>query len=140
MAEDEWIIRETAATMLTEAGFIVIEAADGAGALAAIAQRPSEVHALFTDVRMPGPIDGLELARRARALVPNLAILIASGRAVPGADELPPGSQFLSKPYSAREIPRHVQLLLGHPLGQGKDGRSVHPHLRLPAIRTIGLS
>ena len=113
VAEDEWIIRETAVEVLTEAGFVVIEAADGAGALAAIAQCSSEVSALFTDVRMPGPIDGFELAHRARVLIPNLAILVASGHAMPAPSELPPGSQFLSKPYSVREIPRHVQTLLG---------------------------
>ena len=114
VAEDEWIIRETAVEVLTEAGFAVVGAADGAGALAAIAKRSSEVRALFTDVRMPGSIDGLELARRARALVPDLAILVASGRITPSADELPPGSLFLSKPYSIRELPRHVQRLLEH--------------------------
>ena len=117
VAEDEWIIRETAVEVLTQAGFTVVEAADGAGALAAIMQRPAEVRALFTDVRMPGSIDGLELARRARALVPDLAILVASGRMTPGADELPPGSLFLSKPYSAREIPRHIRRLLGQTRG-----------------------
>ena len=83
VAEDEWIIRQTAVEALTEAGFIVIEAEHGAGALDSIMNNPGRVHALFTDVRMPGPIDGFELARRARALVPTLAILVASGQAVP---------------------------------------------------------
>ncbi len=64
VAEDEWIIRATAVEVLTQAGFAVVEAADGAGALAAIMQRSADVRALFTDVRMPGSIDGLELARR----------------------------------------------------------------------------
>ena len=113
VAEDEWIIREIAVEVLTEAGFTVIEAADGASALSAIAQRSAEVSALFTDIRMPGPIDGIELARRARALVPRLAILVASGHAMPHARELPLGSQFLAKPYSVREIPQHVRTLLG---------------------------
>ena len=75
---------------------------------------------------MPGLIDGFELARRARALVPNLAILIASGRAVPDADELPPGSLFLSKPYSAHEIPRHLHMLLRQFDGEGsRQSRSL---------------
>ena len=69
--------------------------------------------ALFTDVRMPGPINGFELARRAYALVPSLAILVASGHAAPAGDAMPPGSQFLSKPYSFRDIP---QDRAGHPI------------------------
>lgn len=112
VAEDEWLIREVAREILSDAGFTVIEASDAASGLAAVQAHAAEVSALFTDVRMPGAFDGLELARRARDVVPHLAILVTSGHVWPKAEQMPPGCQFLQKPYSARELPVHMARLM----------------------------
>ncbi len=79
VVEDEWLIRDTVVAVLAQAGFRVLEADQGETALATLQERGPAIDLLFTDIRMPGRLDGLELARRARALLPGLAILVASG-------------------------------------------------------------
>ena len=112
VVEDEWLIRESLVEVLAQAGFRVLQAAQGEDALATMQEHGPAIDLLFTDIRMPGRLDGLELARRARALLPGLAILIASGNWVPTLDDLPAGSLFLAKPYSFRELPGQLRTLL----------------------------
>ena len=66
--------------------------------------RPEAVDVLFTDIRMPGPMDGLELAHRVRERWPWIAIIVASGNVFVGRDQLPDGARFLPKPYDLRRI------------------------------------
>ncbi len=112
MVEDEWLIRESLAEVLTQAGFRVLEAEQGETALTTLQEHGPDIDLLFTDIRMPGRLDGLELARFARALLPGLAILVASGNWVPTLSDLPAGSLFLAKPYSFRELPGHLRTFL----------------------------
>ena len=112
VVEDEWLIRESVAEVLAEAGFRVLKAEQGEAALLTLQEHGPAVDLLFTDIRMPGSLDGLELARRARALLPGLAILVASGNWVPTPSDLPAGSLFLAKPYSFRELPGQLRTLL----------------------------
>ena len=79
VVEDEWLIRGSLAEVLAQAGFRVFQAAQGEDALATMQEHGPAIDLLFTDIRTPGRLDGLELARRARALLPGLAILVASG-------------------------------------------------------------
>ena len=67
VAEDEPLIRMDIADELTEAGFVVLEARCASEALAILATEAAGVHALFTDVRMPGSMDGIALSHRVRA-------------------------------------------------------------------------
>jgi CheY-like chemotaxis protein len=111
LVEDDPLIRWASAEALNQAGFGVIEAADAQAAFA-ILQSRSDVSVLFTDVEMPGRMDGLELARRARELWPALRILVTSGRGAPPALTLPARGRFVSKPYAQDEIVRDIGRLL----------------------------
>ncbi len=112
MVEDEWLIRDTLVEVLTQASFRVLEAEQGEAALATLQEHGPAIDLLFTDIRMPGRLNGLELAQRARALLPRLAILVASGNWVQAPDDLPAGSLFLAKPYSFRELPGQLRTFL----------------------------
>ena len=116
VAEDEWIVRLVATEALTEAGFRVIEAEHGESALAALRLHAPAVDVLFTDIQMPGSIDGLQLAKLARALIPQIAVLIGSGNYSPDLSDMPLGSRFFPKPYSLAEIAPRVRALLDEKL------------------------
>jgi len=103
IAEDEPLVRMAAADALGDAGCEVIEAADADEAIAVLDADP-RVRVLVTDVRMPGPIDGLALARMAAARWPWVAVVVASGHALPGDGKVPEGTLFLAKPYTAEAL------------------------------------
>jgi DNA-binding response OmpR family regulator len=109
MVEDEVLISEWVAETLSEQGFAVLTAIDGSDALRQLASEPVDV--LFTDINLPGGMDGVALARRARELRPDLAVVYASGH-LPAldADKRVPGSMFVPKPY----VPALVGRLLAH--------------------------
>lgn len=112
VVEDDARVRRVAVARLEDEGYRVIEAGNGAQALAALAQHP-EIELLFTDIVMPGGLLGDELAKEARALRPDLKVLFTSGYAEPGlaGRELDEGS-WLKKPYTARELATRLRLLL----------------------------
>jgi CheY-like chemotaxis protein len=100
-----------AADLLIEAGFLVIEASHAAQALAALQAQPEQVHLLFTDIHMPGPMNGLDLAHHVRRHWPWIALLIASGEGSPADAEMPVGSRFLSKPYDPEYVVAHARAM-----------------------------
>ena len=69
----------------------------------AIVERHPEIRVVFTDVQMPGKMDGLELARYVRKRWPPTIIVIASGRSAPQPDEMPDDVSFLAKPWTRRQ-------------------------------------
>jgi len=103
IAEDEMLIRELIAEDLGDVGFSVTTCADADAAVAAI-DPAAPIDLLFTDVRMPGSIDGWELGRRARALHPGLKVIYATGYSE-GFPPLGAGERRLAKPY------RHESLM-----------------------------
>jgi CheY-like chemotaxis protein len=98
VVEDDALLRMLACDILSDGGYDTVEAGSAAEALALLGAR-SDVAVLFTDVDMPGRIDGLELARLAAARSPDLAIVVTTGSAKVGRGDLPPGARFLAKPY-----------------------------------------
>ena len=101
IVEDEDLVREIAQIEFEDAGFRVIEAATGEAALAHLSL--DAVDLLFTDVRLPGEVDGWRVARRARELHPGLPVIYASG--FPGdAMDIVPGGRFIRKPYRPTAI------------------------------------
>jgi CheY-like chemotaxis protein len=111
VAEDEILIRLLAADVLTDAGFEVIEVGNAEEALTTLQSRPWEIHLLFTDIHMPGQMNGLELAHYVRRNWPHVALLIASGQDKPVPAALPDGSLFLTKPYNPHHVVRHAKTL-----------------------------
>lgn len=103
VVDDEPLIRLNAADMLTDAGWTAIEAADAAEALEVLAAHP-EIDVLFTDITMPGEMDGLDLARRVHQMRPDVQLIITSGKLRLRADEMPDGGRFIGKPYRDHQV------------------------------------
>lgn len=97
LAEDEVLVRELAFEDLSAAGFDVVAARDGDSALA-ILQGDREFDLLFTDIRMPGSVDGWQLADEARLLIPGLKTIYSTGLDDSGHD-IGANDRFLQKPY-----------------------------------------
>jgi CheY-like chemotaxis protein len=96
--------------MLEDAGFRTIEATKGDQALELLAA-DSDVQLLFTEVKMPGIIDGLVLARQVHDRWPQIGIMVASAKKEPQLGELPVGSRFEGKPYNVDMVVRHAREL-----------------------------
>jgi DNA-binding response OmpR family regulator len=105
VVEDEFLISEWVAEALTDQGFAVLTATNAADALRHLQSSPVEV--LFTDINLPGNMDGTILARRARELLPKLTVAYASGR-VSALDQRlrVAGSIFVAKPYVPAQVGR----------------------------------
>jgi CheY-like chemotaxis protein len=112
IVEDEALLRMNAAEMIAEAGFEVAEAANADEAIAILEARPN-IHVVFTDVQMPGSMDGLKLARFVRGRWPPIKIVATSGFVRVGEQDLPEGSRFVTKPYMAAEIVATLRELTG---------------------------
>ncbi len=107
LVEDEFFISEWVAESLSDQGFAVRAVTNAADALRLLKSSPVDV--LFTDINLPGSIDGTTLARQAREMLPDLPVVYASGR----VNSLDPrlrvsGSLFVAKPY----VPELVGRLL----------------------------
>jgi two-component system, response regulator PdtaR len=113
VAEDEMLLRMVAVDALSEEGFLTLEAGHATAALDICKSRSDEVDVLFTDIRMPGSMDGLELAHRVRARWPWISVLIASGNLFVNAKELPDGARFLTKPYDMQRVVDLIHELRG---------------------------
>src|ERR1700684_4279 len=93
VVEDEALVRLAAVDMLEDAGFRMIEAVNADQALELLGA-DSDVQLLFTDVNMPGTINGLALARQVHDRWPHIGIMVASAKQVRQPEELPAGSRF----------------------------------------------
>jgi CheY-like chemotaxis protein len=111
VVEDEGLVRLDAAETLRDAGFEVVEAADAGQALDVV-KRGKRIDLLFTDINMPGPIDGLELAWRVNSLKPRIHLLLTSGKVKPGRCQIPDDGAFIAKPYSPEAVTRAVTAIL----------------------------
>jgi len=103
VVEDDFLLRMHAAEMIAAAGFEVVEAGNADEAIEILEKR-SDIVVVFTDIQMPGSMDGLKLARAVRGRWPPIKIVATSGRLNVGESDLPEGGRFLPKPYSAHEI------------------------------------
>lgn len=103
VVEDESLLRMIAVDMFEEAGFRVIEAPTADFALQ-ILDSGEPISGLFTDIETPGSLDGVTLAQITHDRHPGTAILVVSGRRLPGDGDLPPGAVFVGKPYSIDRV------------------------------------
>ena len=111
VVEDESLIRMNAMTMVEEAGFEVIAASDADEAIRILESR-NDIRAVFTDVHMPGTMDGIRLARVVRNRWPPVALIVTSGQTNVPETDLPTGGRFLRKPYAAVQIESALRQLI----------------------------
>jgi CheY-like chemotaxis protein len=103
VVEDEVLLRMDATSIASDAGATVVEAANADEAIRILESR-ADITVLFTDIQMPGSIDGLKLAHAIRDRWPPIQIIITSGRIVLSEAEMPSGSIFLGKPYLSADV------------------------------------
>ncbi|MEA2951203.1 MAG: hypothetical protein QOJ96_723 [Alphaproteobacteria bacterium] len=96
IVEDEFLVRDILEDHLTSAGYGVISAGNADEAIAILESRP-DIHVVFTDIDMPGSMDGLKLAACVRDRWPPVHIIITTGKARPA--EIPANALFIPKPY-----------------------------------------
>ena len=103
IVEDEFLLRMDAADAISAAGFEVVEAANADEAIAILEAR-RDITVVFTDIQMPGSMDGLKLARAVRGRWPPIKIVATSGHVHVTEADLPEGGRFLRKPYSPVQV------------------------------------
>jgi CheY-like chemotaxis protein len=113
VVEDEVLLRLLGIDIFSEAGFQVMEAVNADEALVFL-ETVAEVHVLFTDVNMPGSIDGLALAHHVGCHWPRIAIIIVSGTVSLAPHQLPRGARFHRKPYDPHIVVKHARELVTH--------------------------
>lgn len=101
-----------AVEILEGAGFKVLDAEHGDAAYELLAVRHPDVSLLFTDVHMPGELDGFALARKVDVSWPHISIVVASGRAKPTPGLMPDKARFVAKPFSAEVVHAHLLEIL----------------------------
>jgi len=103
VVEDEPLLRMDAVDFIEDAGFDTIEAGHADEAIAILKTR-DDVAILFTDIEMPGSMNGIKLAHAVRLGWPLVIIVVVSGRVAPRDGELPDNARYLSKPYRPAEV------------------------------------
>src|ERR1700710_2348074 len=112
IVEDEMILRMRAVDIVEDAGFNPVEAVNADEALAILESR-SDISLLFTDIQMPGSMDGLKLAHAVHDRWPAIKIILVSGQVSPSDTEKPADSRFFGKPLSDKQIIAEVQAMVG---------------------------
>jgi len=106
VVEDEVLVRAMVAEALREKGYTVVEAGNADEALT-ILQGGTKVHIVFTDISMPGSIDGMDLARIVCSKYPGIDVLVTSGEL--RSTKVEEGVKgFFSKPYDLRQLVAHI--------------------------------
>jgi CheY-like chemotaxis protein len=103
IVEDEILLRMNAVDMVQDAGYGVIEASTADEAIEILESR-DDISVVFTDIQIPGQMDGLKLARAVRGRWPPIKIIATSGRLRLSSDDLPEGGRFLPKPYTTHQV------------------------------------
>ncbi len=109
VVDDDALVRVHSNLALEDAGYEVVEASNAADALAKLEERP-DIAALFTDVRMPGDLNGIDLANAVHAQRPDIAILVTSGTDNGTTAALPKAARFVQKPYTGAQLSKLLQL------------------------------
>lgn len=111
VVEDQTLIRMGAIDLVVFLGYEALAAKDADEAVRLLESR-ADVDLVFTDVEMPGTMDGIVLSHHIRARWPRIGLIVVSGRTVVDVDSLPRGSRFFAKPYSVDEIAAAFALML----------------------------
>src|ERR1700722_11191738 len=112
VVEDEMILRMRAVDIVEDAGFHPVAAENPDEAISILESR-SDISLLFTDIQMPGSIDGLRLAHAVHDRWPSIKIILVSGRARPPVAERPRDSPFFGKPLGVEQMITELQAMVG---------------------------
>ncbi|MBB3845625.1 response regulator [Xanthomonas arboricola] len=112
VVEDDADTLDLATLLLTESGYAVVTATDAQGALEHIDKHPT-IALVFTDLQMPGLLDGYGLISYLRADGNNLPAILTSGLGY-SPNGLPSRTTFLSKPYTRRSLVQNIEAFVGH--------------------------
>jgi DNA-binding NtrC family response regulator len=115
VVEDDPFVRLDAVDIVTDAGLKAYEAGDADEAIR-LMEAHDDIGVLFTDVEMPGSMNGLKLAQAVHRRWPPVAIIIASGQLRLYDNDMPDESAFFAKPYCAEQIAGKLQEMVGRPL------------------------
>lgn len=111
VVEDDALVRTLAVDLVEEAGFVALEAANASEAIVMLEHR-ADIALVFTDIDMPGIMDGLELAHAIRNRWPPIKIVVVSGKSNLSDSELPSNSRFFAKPYPISRMIYELRLFL----------------------------
>lgn len=103
VVEDQPLLLLHCRLAFEDAGYDVIQAVDADTALEALSRHPG-IRTVFTDIAMPGSLNGLDLAALIQARWPDISVLVTSGAVSPPRSTIPPGVRFLPKPYTVRQL------------------------------------
>lgn len=108
VVEDEPLLRLLAMDIVEDAGFEALYAANADEAVAILEAR-TDIRIVFTDVDMPGSMDGIKLAAAVRGRWPPIEIIVVSGHIDVDPADLPEGSRFFRKPYDSQSVIEALQ-------------------------------
>src|SRR5438874_12895680 len=112
VVEDELLLRMRAVDMVEDAGFTSVEAVDADEAVAILESR-SDISLLFTDIQMPGSMDGLKLAHAVHRRWPSIKIILVSGQVRPSDEDQPTDSRFFGKPLEVKHMIAQLKEMVG---------------------------
>jgi len=112
VVEDEMVLRMRAVDIVEDAGFTPVEAVNADEAIAILESR-SDIDLLFTDIQMPGSMDGLKLAHAVHDRWPGIKIILVSGQVKPSDAERPADSRFFGKPLGVGQMINELQAMVG---------------------------
>src|SRR5215217_5090038 len=104
IVEDDPYVRELGAALLEETDLRVVECEDAEQAMAVMAREGENVALVFSDIRLPGLLDGIDLARRIKALWPHVSMVVTSGFERRRPDKLPDNVAYMPKPWLALDV------------------------------------
>jgi two-component sensor histidine kinase len=141
VVEDEMMLRMRAVDIVEDAGFTAVEAVNADDALTILESR-SDIKLLFTDIQMPGSMDGLKLAYAVHERWPSIKIILVSGQLKLTDDDKPADSRFFGKPLDVKQMIAEMQEMIGN--GVLKIAHDVaaliatapHPELNGKSLRT----
>jgi two-component sensor histidine kinase/CheY-like chemotaxis protein len=136
IVEDEMMLRMRAVDIVEDAGFRSVEAVNADEAMSILESR-SDISLLFTDIQMPGSMDGLKLAHTVHNRWPTIKIILVSGQVKPSDAERPADSRFFGKPLGMQQMITELQAMVGAGALKIVPGAAISGDEAIPAVAPI---
>jgi len=121
IVEDDPLVRELAAALLEESDLRVVECEDAEQAFASLCKYGEEIALIFSDVRLPGLLDGVDLAQRARVMWPHIRMVVTTGYPGTRLEALPDNVVYMPKPWLALDVLMQAE----HAADRARERRAV---------------